>query len=413
MESFMERINEFFENHKRTGFFLILVLSAVMTTLFVLRSELRFTTYPNFSDPIDHHKYIYMAQHPLQFFIAPFCWRIGLPLLAGALPFDLQTNFLTLSFLAIVFSGVLLFYLLHRLGFTYFYSLLGPLLFFAAGWIVRMPIINFWVPNASVFFVILCLIFLLVTKKDVGFMVLLACGVCVKESAIFVAPLYYTFNCKKVIDWRAAYRTILLTLPAIIVLLLLRFVLLPAQNDNQQYVNSLPFILTQVQQGSVEYNYLSLLQTVALSRLQNLNLRELADLWFYPFGVLLTVLPFFAIRRSLAWLGKFWPFLILVYSQLLFAVSKIGLLYLALPVLVIMAVSGLEGLNRRWRVPSLFILLLPILTFGLNLTKIDDNADFKWLALVLLIWLGIVFILGKTSWKRASLNHPESETDNK
>ncbi|MHC1784245.1 MAG: hypothetical protein AB9891_16080 [Anaerolineaceae bacterium] len=391
----MDAVNSFFESHKRTGLLIILVVSATMAVVLIFFSELRFTSYPGFSDPIDHHKYIYMAQNQFSFYIAPFCWRVGLPLLAGILPFDLQTNFLSLTYLSVVFSGVVLFYLLHRVKFSYFFSLVGILLYFAAGWIVRMPLINFWVPNGAIFLVILCCLFLIANKNDLWFMVLVAIGVCFKESALFVAPLYYTFNCRKWVDWRTALRTILLTLPAICVLLLIRFVLLPAQNDNPAYVNSLPFILTQVQDGSMQYNYIFLLKTVALRRFQNITPYELADITFYQFGALLMILPFFAIRRNLKWLAKFWPFILLVYAQLFFAVSKIGLLYLALPVLIIMAVTGLEEITRRWSVPSYLVLFLPVVTYILNLNKIDDNIDFKWLALTLMLWLALAWLIPK------------------
>jgi hypothetical protein len=399
----MEAVNRFFESRKLTGSIVILVVSAVLASLLALFSELRFTSYPGFTDPIDHHKYIYMAQHPFNFFIAPFCWRVGLPLLAGILPFDLQTNFLTLTYLSVVFSGLILFYFVRKLGFSSFYSLVGVLLFYAAGWIVRMPLINFWVPNAAVFLVILCCLYMIAAKKDIAFMVLLAIGVCVKESALFVAPLYYTFNCRKIIDWRAATRTILLALPAVGVLILLHYVLLPAQNANPDYVNSLPFILTQVQNGTAEYNMAYLFRTIAAPQLQNLSLSELAEYSIYPFGALLMGLPFFAIRRSLGWLAKFWPFIILVFCQTLLAVSRIGLLYLALPVMVVLAVTGMKEVAQRLAIPAILVLLLPIITFILNLNKIDDNIDFKWLALALALWLALVWMINR-------LQHSEKTT---
>lgn len=396
----MRAIDRYLESRKLTGSLIILVISAVLAAILVLFSELRFTSYPGFTDPIDHHKYIFMAQNPFNFFIAPFCWRVGLPLLAGILPFDIQTSFLTLTYLSVVFSGFFLFYFLRKLGFSSFYSLVGILLFYASGWIVRMPLINFWVPNAAVFLVILLCLYMIAAKKDIAFMVLLAIGVCVKESALFAAPLYYTFNCRKVIDWRSASRTILLALPAIAVLVLLRFILLPAQNANPDYVNSFPFILTQVQNGTAEYNLAYLFRTIAAPQIQNLSLSELADYSIYPFGALLIGLPLFAIRKNLGWLAKFWPFIILVFCQTLLAVSRIGLLYLALPVMVVLAVSGLKEVAHRLAIPGIAILLLPIITFILNLFKIDDNIDFKWLALTLALWLALVWIINRRQHSR-------------
>jgi hypothetical protein len=175
----------------------------------------------------------------------------------------------------------------------------------------------------------------------------------------------------------------------------LRIAILPARNDDLLYLNSLPFYLTQVQNGSADYNYLALLKTVAMSRLTDFSLAKLADYSFYPFGALLCLLPFFSIRRNLKWLAIFWPFLLLVYAQLLFAVSTLSLLFLALPVLVILAVTGLEVISQRFSVHPLILLCLPAATFLLNLIKPEDNADFKWLGVVLVAWIGLVFILNR------------------
>ena len=80
-----------------------------MTRLFVVvlaltgglwcRTSLLTADHPWFSEPWDHHKYIYMATHGLfELRVAPFCWRIGLPTLVKALPLPVEAAFMLVAF---------------------------------------------------------------------------------------------------------------------------------------------------------------------------------------------------------------------------------------------------------------------------------------------------------------------------
>jgi hypothetical protein len=55
---------------------IISAISLVLTLIIFSRTELFIESHQDFIKPWDHHKYIFMAQHPMQFHIAPFCWRI-------------------------------------------------------------------------------------------------------------------------------------------------------------------------------------------------------------------------------------------------------------------------------------------------------------------------------------------------
>src|SRR5947209_13984306 len=71
-----------------------------------------------FQQPWDWHKYLYMARHnPLDFHIAPFCWRFLNSLFARLLPFGVERNFLLLTLVELFLTGVLTYYALKRWGF--------------------------------------------------------------------------------------------------------------------------------------------------------------------------------------------------------------------------------------------------------------------------------------------------------
>ncbi len=72
-----------------------------------------------FDLPWDRHKYIEIAANgPLNFHIAPYCWRIGKPWMAALLPLDLEMSFLFISFACVVVSGVLSWLIAREAGFS-------------------------------------------------------------------------------------------------------------------------------------------------------------------------------------------------------------------------------------------------------------------------------------------------------
>jgi hypothetical protein len=97
---------------------------------------------PNFPKPWDHHKYIEVAQNNiLNFHSAPFCWRIGVPLLVKLLPFNIFWNFLIISFMGVWFTGVVTYYLAKILFLTRTYSFLAMIMFYSLGWAYKLGVI--------------------------------------------------------------------------------------------------------------------------------------------------------------------------------------------------------------------------------------------------------------------------------
>jgi len=138
----------------------------------------------------DHHVYLLMATtHAFSFHIAPYCWRVVVPLAARSLPFDAQTDFEVIAFAAVSLTGAAVYFLVARLGFSPARAGASMVLYFSLGWATKYNLRDFWLTDgAAILFVVLALLCLL-TRRWALLTLVLAVGVAVKESVIFVAPL--------------------------------------------------------------------------------------------------------------------------------------------------------------------------------------------------------------------------------
>lgn len=141
-------------------YYFVILLSFVLTAVIFFRTDFLIQSHPDFAKPWDHHKYIYMAEHPFQFHVPPFCWRILYPLCAYLLPFSLQTSFLVLSFISVWFSGILLFFLLTKLDLTPPTSIIGMLMFYSSSWATKWLLFDFWIPDGMYLLLLILLLFL-------------------------------------------------------------------------------------------------------------------------------------------------------------------------------------------------------------------------------------------------------------
>ena len=83
------------------------VAGLVLTALLGWRTDLRTTGTVLFADPgWDRHLYRAMASEtPLDFHLAPYCWRVLVPAVAGISPFGQQATFMATSFAAVAAAG--------------------------------------------------------------------------------------------------------------------------------------------------------------------------------------------------------------------------------------------------------------------------------------------------------------------
>ena len=368
-------------------------VSAVLLLLLLWRTSLVTYDHPMFSHPGDWHKYIYMASHSLgSLHIAPYCWRIGEPLIAGFLPFGLQWSFLLLSATSVWLTAILMYYIAKSFNFDRPTAFMGMLLFFSLGWATKVPLKYFWLVDPLAMLIMTAAIYALCVRKNFLFFVLLILGVTVKESVIFVAPLYYSLNAKKVIDFRLAGRNLLMVLPAVGVLLAIRWTI-PQLGSDSAYLNTLPDELKVIQPGlGLNYSYLEWAKANGLARLQHLSFSDLHTYTIGTFGAAVTILPLFAVRQALPLFFRFLPFLLLVYSQLIFAGNTERLLVLGFPAVILFALKGIDTVSERLSLSSLHFFVLPLIYFAVYLMD-PDNIRMPFESTILVVYLAVLFQL--------------------
>lgn len=334
-------------NEQRKKIILVSLIALLIMIGLFLRTDRMTYSHPDFIKDWDHHVYIDMATNHLSH-IAPFEYRILNPLLAKFLPFDLLINFTILSFIALWLTGIITYFMLKTMGFSNQLALTGLLFFLSMGWATRFNIYDFWLTDPLGFLFIVATMWSILAKKDLLFLLLLAIGVIAKENVIFVAPLYYTLNSKKLLDGKVMFRASYLIAPALLVLFAIR-ILFPTTN--------------------AEYNAATLLQTIGWSRIQNLSIDSLLSYSIGTFGISLIFLPFFSIRQNLPYFFRFLPFIALTYLSLLFAVNTSRLIVSAFPAIIVMALYGIKSIIDKTGINEKLFTLLPLSLIFLLLIK--------------------------------------------
>jgi len=354
---------------RRREFLLVTAAALVVVTALASRTVPLTERASEFSQPWDHHKYLWMATHdPFGFHVAPFCWRVATPLIVKALPFAATTAFALATFVALWFTGVAVYFLARKSAFSRATALSGMLLFFFFGWAVRANLYNIYKPDPLAFLAMTVAMILIVDRRDLWLAALLAVGVMAKESVLFVVPLYYTLHAKKPVDGRLAARTLLVALPAVAVLVALR-ALIPMRNDDAAYLERLPEVLQVVQLGTSRYELGWLWREIGLARLRESFTASLYDGTIGTWGVVALTLPLFALRRTLPLFARFLPFLALVYAQTLFATNVGRLVIAGFPAVVLMSLHGADAIAGRLRVSAAWFAGLFAALIALSLVR--------------------------------------------
>jgi len=388
--------SDYFFSSRLKQFLFIAAAALVITAALSLRTDSLTYTHPDFNNPWDHHKYIWMSEHnPFGFHVAPFCRRVATPLLARALPLGTQPSFFLMSFISVWMTGVGLFYLARAMKFPKWTALAGMLLFFTLGWAAKSNVLNIWKPDPLGFLIMTLAIYAIAARRDWLFAVLLVAGIAVKESVLFVVPLYYTLNTERVADPRLALRTLLLAVPGVTALVLLR-VFIPALNGDPEYIAGLPAELSQVQLGNSIYSLGWAWEHIGLPRLKELSPAAVFRYTLGTYGVIALTLPLFSIRRSLNLFVRFLPFLVLVYVQILFATNVGRLLVIGFPAVIIMALGGVESLERNFKIPATLFVVLFVLLISLMVIKVGlIVVPFKFEAPLYLVFLAAGLLYGR------------------
>jgi hypothetical protein len=318
-----------------------------------------------FRQPYDHQKYIYMAEHnPLDFHIAPFCWRFLNSLFASLLPFSVDTNFLALVLIEILLTAVMVYFMLRAAGFGQLVSLTGLFLYWGLTQATKGPLNMVWLADSLTHLIIVTTVYLIFVKRPVWAALVLAIGCCSKEVVFLGAPLYYLLTAERVFDWKQLRRGVLFGLPALAVFLGMR-VLIPDMGFNAAYAATLPHEVASAYNAGQGFTYWESAKVMVSWKLRDSPGWALRALSVNTFGVLL-LLPLFAIRENRVTALRWAPFVAAVYvSMLLFSGSYERPLVICFPPLLIMGLIGLErlrsltGASPRWAL-ALAMALVPL-----------------------------------------------------
>lgn len=337
----------------RSDYALVALLSAAAVAAIALVVEFRTVGTALFADPgWDRHLYREMAHRaPLDFQIAPYSWRVLVPMLARIVPGPAETGFLTVTTAALVAAGPALYWLVRSTGASRWASFAAVPLYYALGWATRYQLSDFWVPDATAFLFTVVAAGMVVRKWWVPAAAVMAVGVLAKESVVFAGVLALSWHARGWRDWPAARTAALVVIPALVVLLLIR-VLVPSENGNADYIAEMPPEISRFPELFPEYSYSQRYEDIFVNerwahRQWDDFDRYLAD----PFGIPLLVLAAAGVAATPSRALRLLPFVLLVYSQLLFATDTQRLLVLAAPALAILAAGGMDWLGVRLRVP--------------------------------------------------------------
>jgi hypothetical protein len=172
---------------------------------------------------LDAHIYLSMAEAPGVFTMPPYAYRLGVPFLAHLLPFPLEINFFLLTCLGLLLVLTLGYVLLRQLGYGHGLALLG-LSFVAAAPEMSTYLSNHFLVDPLALASMLGVLIAIERGWPAGpTALLLLVSSLFKETAFFVVPvLYLRLAGARLIDARAAWRTAVITLPAIAAALVLR-----------------------------------------------------------------------------------------------------------------------------------------------------------------------------------------------
>jgi hypothetical protein len=211
---------------------------------------------------MQHQDYIALAKDPFNSGNAPFCWRLLVPVIAHLLPLPYEYTFFLFTMLALLFTGLLIFKILKHYNFSDEYGFYGILLFYGMVWAVRFNLIEFWYPDALLFLLITLAVYAALKQQKILFFLVILSGVTVKETMLIVIPLWYSINKERKysgkFDWKAFKDTVILSFPAVILLILIR-TLLPSSNNYSMLSDLYHFTLYRLEavlgiQSSLNYN---------------------------------------------------------------------------------------------------------------------------------------------------------------
>jgi hypothetical protein len=350
------------------------LLSALAVALILAFTELKTEGTALYNDPgWDRHLYRLMAEQGLfEFRLAPYCWRVLVPALAGWSPFSLQASFFSITLAAVWATGAVLYLLARGRGHSPAAAAVGLFLFFSLGWAAKFILADFWIPDGVAFLLVSLAFWAALEKRLYLFGAVILAGAVTKESVLLAAPLYFCLNVRRPFDWRFLVRCAAVLVPAALTLVALRLGV-SQQNGDAAYFATMPEDIRRFPELYGPYNYLTLLQDIGREqRVREWGWDAFLSYTTSPLGLALPLLAALGLRRAWRLALGMLPFVTLTYVQLLFATDTQRLLVLVAPGLVVLALEGVAELRERLAVPSMALLPGAVAVFLLVLTDRQD-----------------------------------------
>lgn len=256
--------------------------------------------------------------------IAPFCFRPLMPLLAGILPFELQINFALITFIALYFTGILIYFTL-RIYFSKSYSFMGLILFCyldCSRMMIRYHFIHIHLIDSLTFFFLMCCFYTIFNSNKRLYLISLILGVLTKEVVLFTIPVFLAFiflsnkKQEKHYNFREIFnrfgKNLIYVLPSLIVFILIRLLIkAPSMIDfhlwNELYLGYEYYSIA---------NFYNMIMNHLFYYIQVRNLfPELISWGIIPLGLAV----FNKLRTFFNWIIIFGTFMSLTYLQLFFS----------------------------------------------------------------------------------------------
>lgn len=398
---------------EHTDWWLVAAFSAGAVALLAWRTDFYTVGTAAFADPgWDRHAYRELARRDLlDFKLAPYCWRVLVPWLAKFQPWSLQAGFLTLAIVSLAATGPAVYMLTRATGASKISAAPTVPAFYAVGWAARYQLADFWIPDSTSFLLTVVAMWLIVGKRWWAACAVLAVGVLAKESVIFAGSLAFTWHLRGWRDWRTLSRGFLVIAPALLVLVGVRLLIQP-ENGNESYIATMPSQISRFPELFGEYDYRQRYTDIFVNdRWAHREWDDFDRYLFDPFGLPLLGLAVTgaAVRPGRA--ARLSPYILLVYSQLLFATDTQRLLVLAFPALGVSAASGTDRLKVRLEKFDAAALSGFAAVFVLTLFEPNVFGAQLWREAAAFVGGGITTLLAQRL-RRSAIHNPKSTIPN-
>jgi len=181
----------------RVQFVIAIVLSLILMTIVHLVVPKLTMDSPIWVDSGDHILYISMAEGNIE--RIPFGSRVLVPLIARALSFivSLELGFYVITFLSICAASIVIFLVLHELGFGFELALAGEVAFLSLGFTTKLFVFDFWLVDPFLIFCLMLSLFALARNDDRLFLISIILGVLTKETMLLMIPAYFFLNWRR------------------------------------------------------------------------------------------------------------------------------------------------------------------------------------------------------------------------